>query len=245
MEKLINFIQTERERLAVEDGNIFAFSFGKVTRHWMFLEIIRQRYQDASAAFIAHSEAFRAMIKPGGPHTMTVEQMKLQGQGGYLSNLVHLEIESYYLFAKIMLDEIFHAIENYFGPARGLSLDSHDDLAKRLHGYAATKGLTIPESFEQAVSDLRQRISDFRDQQIAHEKSPRTMRGTMWDADGQVMLATNRLYPKDTDKQVNSESLASLAAALEAYVDSVMTFIETNRSQGRFKLTGMNERPGL
>jgi hypothetical protein len=234
MQTLIDFIGRERTRFAVDDSNIFAFSFSKVTRHWAFLEIIRQRHKDASAAFIANSEAFRATIKPGD-YTMTQEQMKLQAEGWPLSNLVHLEIESFYLFAKILLDELAHAIENYFGPARGLSLDSHDDLAKSLRAYAAAKGLTIPEEFEKSVSDLRQRISDFRDQQIAHEKSPRTMRGTTWDTTGEVMLATNRLYPKDSDKQVNSESLGGLMAALAEYIGSVISFVEANRSRARFK----------
>lgn len=235
MQALIDFIGRERNRFAVDDGNIFAFAFSKVTRRWAFLEIIRQRHQDASAAFISNSEAFRATIKPGGPHTMTQDQMKLQAEGWPLSNLVHLEIESFYLFAKILLDELAHAIENYFGPARGLSLDSHDDLAKSLRAYAAAKGLTIPEEFENSVLDLRQRISDFRDQQIAHEKSPRTMRGTTWDATGEVMLATNRLYPKGSDKQVNSETLGGLMAALEAHIGSVISFVEANRSRARFK----------
>jgi hypothetical protein len=234
MSAITEFIRRGRDRFAVDDGNILAFSFGKVTRHLVFLEIIRQRYKEASAAFIGNSEAFRATIKPGGPYAMTQEQLRLQAEGWPLSNLVHLEIESFYLFAKILLDELAHAIENYFGPARGLSLDSHDDLAKSLRAYADVKGLTVPEEFEKAVADLRQRISDFRDQQIAHEKSPRTMRGTTWDATGEVMLATNRLYPKDGDKQVNSESLSSLASAIEGYIDHV-DLIETNQSRARFK----------
>ena len=38
---------------SIKDNNIFAFSFGKVTRRWMFLEIIRERYRGASAAFVS------------------------------------------------------------------------------------------------------------------------------------------------------------------------------------------------
>src|SRR5258707_8540202 len=87
IQRLIDFIRKERERFAVDDGNIFAFSFSKVTRRWAFLEIIRQRHKDASAAFIANSEAFRATIKPVGSHALTQEQMKLQAEGWPLSNL--------------------------------------------------------------------------------------------------------------------------------------------------------------
>ena len=236
MRELAEFITTQRDRFAVDDGNIFALSFAKVTRRWAFLHIIRVRYDEASNAFIENAEVFRASIRPGGPHQMTAEPMMLQSQGQHLGTLVHLEIEAYYLFAKILLDEIAHAIENYFGPVRGIAIDSHDDFCKRILKYASAKDLTIPEDFEKAISDIRRQISDFRDAQIAHEKSPRAIKGMTWDATRQVMLATTRLYPKPTDKQVNSESVGSLTAMLEGYVDRVLAFVETNQLKARFKI---------
>jgi hypothetical protein len=102
-------------------------------------------------------------------------------------------------------------------------------------GVSFVMPLILSDDFESAVIDLRRRVSDFRDSQIAHEKSPRTMRGTMWGVTGELMLVNNRIYPKGSDKQAESESLSSLATALEAYLDHVITFIEVNRSMARFK----------
>jgi len=235
MRKLEEFVSKERERFSIKDNNIFAFSFGKVTRRWMFLEIIRERYRGASAAFVANSEAMRATNKPGGPHLLTAEQLALQSEGVRLSMAVHLDIESFYLFAKIFLDDIARAIENYFGPARGLALDSHDDLEKRLERYADTKGLLIPNGLRETISDLRKRVADFRDQEIAHEKSPRTMRGLTWGPDGEASFISTRLYPKESDKQTNSESLDGLASAFEEYVSKVVDFLEENSSKARFE----------
>ncbi len=235
MRKLEEFVSKERERFSFEDSHVFAFSFGKVTRRWMFLEIIRERYKQASVAFVANSKAMQAVCKPGGPHLLTAEQLVLQSKGADLSIIVNLEIESFYLFAKIFLDDVARAIENYFGPARGLALDSHDDLEKRLERFAATKGLIILDGLNEAISDLRKRVADFRDQEVAHEKSPRTMRGLTWGPNGEVSFVSTRLFPKQSDKQTNSESLNSLANALQEYISEVIEFLEENSSKARFK----------
>ena len=100
MRELEKFVSRERARFSFEDSHVFAFSFGKVTRRWMFLEIIRERYKEASVAFVANSKAMRAACKPGGPHLLTAEQLVLQSKGLDLSIIVNLEIKSFYLFAK-------------------------------------------------------------------------------------------------------------------------------------------------
>ena len=56
-----------------------------------------------------------------------------------MTGQLHLEIESYYLFSKIMLDKIVHALEFYFGQGRKKSLDSHDGLVKNSASYVARK----------------------------------------------------------------------------------------------------------
>jgi hypothetical protein len=238
MKKLVDFVSTHRERFATEHNNVFAFSFSKITRHWEFLEIIYQRYVEVSEAFVANSELHMAAMKTMGPGpvAMTEEQVARMKEGGALATRVHLEIESFYLFSKILLDEIAHAIEYYFGPARGLSLDSHDDLTKNLERYATEKGVTVPAAFAVAAVDMRKRISDFRDSQIAHEKSPRTMRATSWGPDRHVKMVSTRLYPKEGDRQADTESLDDLRTALQHYTEEVVSFVESNAKKTRLQL---------
>jgi hypothetical protein len=135
-----------------------------------------------------------------------------------------------------MLDVIAHAIEYYFGPARSLSLDSHDDLSKDFVKYAEVKGLNKDEAIHKKTTELKSLIADFRDYQIAHEKSPRTMKGTLYDNDGNVRLGGGRLYPKESDVQVDSSDLTKLRTALEGYVELVTTFIEANQDKTALKL---------
>ncbi|MET4802840.1 hypothetical protein [Bradyrhizobium sp. LB11.1] len=113
MNKLAEFISTHRERFGDVDTNIFAFAWGKVTRRLEFLAIIEARYLEASAAFIANTEAGRKLTKPG-THPVTPEQHALQKAALPIVTDLHLQIESYYLFAKIVLDDIARAFEHYF-----------------------------------------------------------------------------------------------------------------------------------
>lgn len=241
MQKLHDFIAKHRDRFSVEHSNVFAFSFSKVTRHWHFLEIIFQRYVEASAAFIANTKAMQALMRPG-THPVSPEQAALHSKGYNLTAAVHLEIESFYLFSKILLDEIAHTIEYYFGPVRGAPLDSHDDFTKNIQKYATNKGIILSDGFADAIMELKNRISDFRDSQIAHEKSPRTMRGTVWGPDGYVRMASNKLYPKETDRQADTESLDGLKVALEDYIGRVIGLIEANENKTRLTLDDTSSR---
>jgi hypothetical protein len=143
--KLNAFVEAHRERLKAEHGNIFAFSFSKVIRHWRFLEIIHHRHAEASAAFAANTQALLRSIPPKGRGVFTPEQAELYVAGDRLSVATHLEVEFFYLFAEILLDDVARAIEYYFGAARNLPLDSHDDLSKNLVKYAEAKELPFIE----------------------------------------------------------------------------------------------------
>jgi len=176
---------------------------------------------------------------------MTPELAVLHTEGGRLGTEVHLQIESFYLFAKIILDDVARALEFYFGSANGLALDSHDDLSKKLTRYAVARNLDVSPKFIAKVVNLRERICDFRDQKISHEKSPRTMQGSMWHADGHPRIMMTRIYPRDTDpQQAESEPLDELRVAIDSYLEEVVAFIRSNESRTNLKLeqTGTAQR---
>jgi hypothetical protein len=174
---------------------IFAFSWRKVVRRAGFLTLIEARYAAASAAYILHSQRqMKELEKLGtGPAPIPLHLAVLIEEGEALSAKVHVEIESYHLFAKIVLDDIARAIDYYFGPQRRLALDSHDDLTRHIRTYAVSRRLTLTDEFVAAIEELKLRICDFRDQNIAHEKSPRTLQGTTWSPDGGARISGNRL----------------------------------------------------
>lgn len=133
------------------------------------------------------------------------------------------------------MDKIAHSIEFCFGPVRRRPLDSHDGLVKNFASYAAAKGLTVPEGFEEAASSLKKDISDFRDYEIAHEKSPRRMSGTGFSPDGRTTLISTMIYPRETDQQVSSKVVGDLLKQIETYIELLIELIRTNRSLVRLK----------
>ena len=217
LEKLMTFIASERRGFSNLQNNMFAMGFGQLSRYYEFLSIILQRYQQVSQDFIANTRQLQSLVA-AGTHEATKEQLSLHAEGGRIATRLHLEIESFYLFAKILLDKAARMLEFYFGPARSLSLDSHDDLVKRLKKYVNVKKLVLPDGFSDLAHQLKKDISDHRDYQIAHEKSPRTIHGTVYDSEGGTRIASIRFSPKPSERQVETELLDDLLAQIDDYI---------------------------
>ncbi len=125
---------------------MFAFSFREVERYYDFIEIIYVRHASAVKEYLKAFNALQRTIdKSPGSHSTTAEQLVLLETLLRLGNIVQLEIESYYLFAKMLLDKIARAVEFYFGKAHKLALDSHDDFVKCIEAYSAAKNIALDE----------------------------------------------------------------------------------------------------
>ena len=234
MSQLSEFIGSERERFTNVDNNKFAMSVSQISRYSAFLDVILKRYEEISRQLFENTKATQAAVLPG-THPVTGQLMTLYEEGLRLNLVLHLEIESYYLFAKIMLDKIVHALEFYFGQGRSISLDSHDNLVKYFEAYAEQKGLALPSEFMAMLKTLKTDISDYRDYEIAHEKSPRRMSGTMFDAEGNMKMTAMSLYPTEKDQQVESKVLHDLARDLDIYITQVIELIRTNGAKTKLK----------
>lgn len=230
--KMNAFIASERNRFDTRDNNLFAFAFSKVTRYYEFLLVISERHKEISKLFLDNLKEFQdSLDKSPGSHAMTQKQMEIQAEGSLITTKLHLEIESFYLFAKILLDQLSRAIEFYFGQANKLSLDSHDLFTKNIQKYSSAKGITLSNDLIYLARKLKEDISDFRDYQIAHHKNPRTVRGTMFDVTGETRMMLHSVYPKPTDKQIESKNIRELLNAIDGYVDEVLIFFQTNSTK--------------
>jgi hypothetical protein len=233
LDDLSKFIDTERDRFEERHNNMFTFAVSEIGRYRRYLDVISARHEKASSEFVANSRAVFETTTDDAKSTHS-GLFALFERGRVLSDGMHMEIESFYLFAKILLDKVARAVEFYFGQARGMSLDSHDDFTKHFEGFAARKGLAQDPGIIQQLCELKELISDFRDYQIAHEKSPRTTRGTAF-AGGKVWMVQNQLYPSSKDKQVESVPIENLLSAIDSYVASLIRFIGVNRERTALK----------
>lgn len=231
-----NFIQSERDRFETRHNNIFSFSFSSIITYLEYLEIIFDRYQKSSSDTIINSKLIReSFAGTNGP--IPKEHLLLLEENRRISRGLHLEIESFYLFSKILLDKVTQAIEYYFGPLRSYSLDSHDDFTKNIQKYAEAKNLNINSEFVALVEKCKLLISDYRDKNVSHEKSPRTMKGTSYSLEtGKTKMFLNRIYPKDTEEQTESIPLDELFSLIDEYIDALIEFLNANLDKTSLKI---------
>src|SRR5262245_7625489 len=128
--RLRGFVASERDRFSDEHNNSFALAFSEIDRYSAFIEIILSRYTEATHSYTPHTDALTASVLPAS-NPLTSDQLATLNHSTEANDLLQLEIESFYLFAKIMLDKVARVIAFYFGQARGLALDSHDNLTQR------------------------------------------------------------------------------------------------------------------
>lgn len=240
MSILCDFIDNERKHYTGKDSNLFAFSLGQSLRYYDFLLIVFDRYKKACGkAVSAHNKLMKpSLAQPGKEIPVTGKQMRLWVEWRQLHFLVHLEIESFYMFAKIFLDKIALFIKNYFGPEQGISLRSHDKLEKEHERFRLAKGLTYPRGFSQSIIFLKEHISDYRDKQVSHMYSQRAVKGTTWGDNKQMKITTMQLFPTGNEfKSPSSEDLSLLLQAIDTYIQQLIVLIESNRAKTKFKLS--------
>jgi hypothetical protein len=239
LSKLYDFTWSERNRFSARDNNLFAFSLSQVTRYYQFLTILIERHKDTSKSYAEIHKKYQDSISPGA-NDFTREQVQMLEDSGKLLPILHLEIESFYLFAKILLDKVAHFLEFYFGQERKLSFDSHDKLTKNILPYSKAKALIIPSYLIEIVQSLKTDISDHRDYEIAHEKSPRTIRGTSMTWEGEVSIMSTQLYPTTSVKQAQTKPLTGLLGEINIYLDKIMEMILNNQDRTRLDLETRN-----
>lgn len=237
VQKFSEFIGCERGRYLDDDNNRVAFSLSQIARYLEFLQIIKSRYDDVAQQAVALTLARIENAKQHpGERPMNAADVRELESHRQLQVLLHLEITSFFLFAKILLDKIAQAIEDFFGQVRSASLQSHDKLCKNILVFAQGKGLTIPDGLSDLVAALRQEIADYRDKEITHFRNPRAVHATSFSSAGDAHVSTVFLYPKSTDNQSNSPDIAGVHQRLDTYVDYIIALIATNRSKSHYQL---------
>lgn len=228
------FVKNERSKFQNIDNNIFAMSFGQIQRYREFIEIIYGRYQKLSDAHTENFDAFTKSLEKNGGGPMSVEQQKSYNKHMFLNTELHLEIESFYIFAKILLDKIANLMGVYFGEMPKVSYLSHNKFVKSLPAFTKT----IKVKSEILINSAKQitDIVDFRDDHIVHKGSPRDTFGTTWSKNKRPQRVKVRIYPKETDNQKESGSLDELMKNTDLYIKNIIDFIEQNNDKTKLTL---------
>ena len=231
---LIAFVRARRPHFEDPADLRFAYSVGHATEYAEYLEIIAARYKRVNAEYLADLEAEQAGKRSEGGAYVYDRDRRLE-----LTRAVHFEIESFYVFAKTLLDRIAMNFQYLFGPprARGIPIGSHHQLIDHLAAYAEDRGLLlVPAELLPKAVQLQARISDYRDDEITHANNPRVTKGMSIVA-GFTRIHLGRLLPTPHELAQNevtqSATPIELGADLDAYLRDVIAYLDANVTHAR------------
>lgn len=243
--RLNEFVSRERARALpardVEFGNVFR----ELLKYRQFLGLIVERYNSLNAEIIEHiRHSFEdARERPGTRQVTREEIANLERNAGVHLSL-HLQIEGFYLFARILLDKILQVFIFYFGGGPYAAM-SHTDIVKvvkhlgqtKFEAYAAAKNLSsFPESLREKMLAVVRDVVEFRDDIVAHHKNPRGMKATGFQLNegttgGTTYIIYSRMNPREGDRQSTGLPLPALLQLIDGYLLDVLVYMEANRDK--------------
>jgi hypothetical protein len=233
------FVRETQKHFDARQNGLLYCSINNAYKYYSILAIIKRRYLFISKKLSAQYEQLNKMFM-GVDGPLSNVQDSCLNKCKNLCEIAQLDIESYYVFSKILLDKLAHFIELYFIPVRGLSLDSHDQFTKNFEALCKRLNLCNVDKLKSIIILLKSDISDFRDYQIVHEKCPRTIRSfgveTCVKTKKQATMMLTRLYPKESDTQIHSRRILELDGIISAYINEITNFLRMNLDKSRGKL---------
>jgi hypothetical protein len=237
-EKWREFLHAEFPNFADTARNRLCHAVDPLIRYEWYVRTIFFRHGALVREFQLLDSDFQEFIAGGSRGGQpTIDQQQLLLRRGQISNNIAMDIETFYVFAKIFLDRIAIFVEHYFGQLRGVSIHSHDKLAKNLLGFLQGHSIDASPGLQSTLSELKRRIANFRDYQIAHEQGSQTIRGTLWKPGEEPRLVMAPAHPstrKEGTVQAESESLCVLVAEIDLYIDCVRELGAANRDRCSF-----------
>jgi hypothetical protein len=194
-----------------------------------FLELALDDYVRASAVFRDDFERQRTHFA-GQSRELTEAEVEWMKHGARLGDEVQFRIETFYFFARRLLDELVAMLGDALGPSQ-TSIGRHKALKKNLPLYVTERGLPEPPDDLLALwHEVNAQIAWFRDKQVAHPREPRRRsHGVMWGADQRLRLSIGTIYPRDeNDVGLESGAPHDIADLLKRYVSVVVDYIEAN-----------------
>jgi hypothetical protein len=236
------FTYDERWHYSASDQNYFAIALSQVGKYYEFLLLIKERFDPSGKEFVQINEDLQKAIPPGISQ-VPIQQAELLDRSFYLQKAIVLDIESFYVFAKILLDKLARFIEQYFGPAQGCSLRSHDRFVKSFAKYVERMGLSTSDELLQQALLLKEGVADFRDKQIEHKWAPRTIGGISLSNGSTIRTMEIEYNPRENASVAkSSESLDLLLSSIDRYLDEVFELIRRNREKSKYQLEAKDGR---
>jgi hypothetical protein len=200
-----------------------------------YLQRIVRRYEDANSTYL---EVRRRLLgrapKAPGRHRLSRRASADMRSLWPLTRDVHLEIESVYVFAKILVDRVADTFAIFFrGQLFGGLASSHRKLKDQIVAICREKNIR-PGKLPNMIQDLQRRVVDHRTQVIEHLREPRYSPGSHIGADSKIRIEMGLVSATDADHDFDTrttEAPADLMSTLDDYLDEMAAFMRANRAK--------------
>jgi hypothetical protein len=235
-DELFSFQKAEWDRLSSHssrDAAALHGSFGHILRGYRYLELIHERhvptakhYKELLAQLIARMDpAFE-----GGAITYDEEMATMDADMGDLLDVAHVDLETFYLFAKIVLERVAQYVELYFGSEPKLPIRTHDKLRANFSEFAERRGLVISEGFSAAFAHVHDMV-------FTHQSESATNDARVAQSPSDLMIAhtDNTPGPNGASPGVMRLSLTTgqLLNVVDAYLRTVLGLIRANPNRAK------------
>ena len=227
-----NFIRTERHRYKERDNNRLTFSASHASRYYNYVSIILERYAIADNAYREERRRIHNLSE-SQPNGFPPEELNRSVQ---LKCELHLEIESFYVFAKTLLDKTAHLVELYFGDAQNCSLNSHHKFLTCSQTYFKIKKLKDTDKIVSLMTQLQCDIVHFRDKKLTRQNNSRVSLGTAFPEKQGAFISAGHFYPKPSDQPYESQPLDSLIDDIDEYLNNLLTWMIGNRERSNLQI---------
>jgi len=234
LQNVNEFVDKESRLYSDQDKILFTFSCHQFIRYLEFIDIIYNRYKASNYNLRKQQKKLieYSHRRESGPLPNYI--LALLEKHGEETRILHIEIESFFIFSKIYIDKIAQFINNFLGSQRSLSLQSHGKLKKNFNVYINSKNLKVPKTFLHDIDWFEKIVVDTRDKKITHQKNPRSVFGTMYSDDISANIAISFLNPMEKDSQVNSPDIHEIVKRLILYTMRLLRLVKRNRIHSRY-----------
>lgn len=235
-DELFEFQSSEWERLSghsSREAAVLHAAFGHILRGYRYLELIHERHVPTAKRYKEQLAALFSKMDPafdGGAITYDEEMESMDAEMGDLLDVAHLDLETFYLFSKTVLDRVAQYVELYFGSEPKLPVRAHDKLFGNFSEYATRRGIVLPDGFMQSVAHVHEMIS-------THQSDSATNDARVAQSPSDLMIAHTDLRP-GPNGSANSVTRLSLTTGqllntVDGYLRLVLELIRRNPNRAR------------
>ncbi len=235
-DELFSFQKAEWDRLSSHssrDAAALHGSFGHILRGYRYLELIHERHVPTAKHYKELLSQFIARMDPafeGGAITYDDEMATMDADMADLLDVAHVDLETFYLFAKIVLERTAQYVELYFGSEPKLSIRTHDKLRANFSEFAQRRGLVIPDGFDDAFAHVHDMV-------FTHQSESATNDARVAQSPSDLMIAHTDKTPGPNGASAGvmrlSLTTGQLLNVVDAYLRTVLELIRANPNRAK------------